>query len=344
MENINRQCLVVVLNWNGTIDTIECSRSLARNNINYDVLIIDNDSRTDQYEFLQDGLTDLSHNACWEVELSNSKLASEYEIKKGFAYSVNDVNFFLLKSSVNHGFARACNLGAKYAKEKKYEQVLFLNNDTVVEDDFFPYMLEALKTNDAVIPQIRYFHNKKIIWNCGGSISRFGKRDYLFANRSIEDVNLGEKNISITFSTGCALLFRTDYFIDIGMFSEKFFFGEEDIDLSLRLKSLKASVVCVPKSIIYHKVGASLTGDKTKLVRKAYIHYLNRFVNMKNHLGLLWYPWLMPSLMKVFMNVISINKLSLFKAMLFTFKLLVDSLKLNCVDRNKFESTINNGY
>ncbi len=99
------------------------------------------------------------------------------------------------------------------------------------------------------------------------------------------------------------MLMKTKFYINSGMFTEKFFFGEEDIDYALRLKKQQAKVACVPCSIIYHKVGSSLAGDMNKLTRKAFIHYVNRFINMKSHLGFIWYLWLIPAVAKMVLNL-----------------------------------------
>lgn len=343
MNTHMEKCLIILLNWNGSRDTLACCQSLLADAAGYDVLIIDNASTPEDYRALHEGLGQLllprkmTDDTCRE-------LLESYQVQEAHGWQHDEICFTLLRSDVNHGFARGCNLGVRYAQANQYPQVLLLNNDTEVEAGFLPPLQQALLRADAVIPQIRFFDRRQHIWNCGGSISRFGKRTYLYANQHVADTALDDQEIVITFATGCCLLLRTHYFVDIGLFSEAFFFGEEDIDLSLRMKKLGARMVCVPQSLIYHKVGASLAGDNTRLTRKAYIHYLNRFVNMKSHLGLLWYLWLVPSALKVFINTLRINKLSLTAGLRFTWRLLQDAFSLNAVSREKFEVTLKKGY
>ncbi|EIA0234641.1 glycosyltransferase, partial [Escherichia coli] len=301
-ENNNERLLIVVLNWNGAEVTLDCCKSLLElTSNNYDVLIIDNNSVRGDYIKLELGLKAYS---CDYFDIKGPQiyddLLCEYLIDEIKSYNfISEANFILMRSSINHGFARGCNLGAKYALKNNYENVLFLNNDTLVENDFLSPLLLSLKQADAVIPQIRYCHDKSMIWNCGGDISMFGSRKYFFANKKIQDVVFPSVVFPVTFATGCCILFRTDYFIKIGMFSEQFFFGEEDIELALRLKKKKSNVVCNTESIIYHKVGASIQGDPERILRKAYIHYLNRFINMKFFLGKIWYLWIIPSTLKI---------------------------------------------
>lgn len=341
MEN-KKKLLIILLNWNGSKDTLACCESIKGiegfNEDLVNLVIIDNDSNNDSYDYLCDGLEKLFGQP-QNITISNH-LFDDYKLTATKAYQ----NVYLFRSSLNHGFAKGCNLGAKYAEQNDFEYILFLNNDTVVEPDFLKPFLESIDNFDAVIPQIRYHHDKNLMWNCGGEISKFGSRKYYFAKENINKIVFPRDVFTVTFATGCCLLFKTNYFKDIGRFSEKFFFGEEDIELALRLKKNKARVVCNTHSIIYHKVGASIQGSPEKLLRKAYIHYLNRFVNMKLHLGVLWYLWLIPSIMKVIFNLIKINQLNFRDCYDFLRALISDSLSLTEVDKNKFESVLKDGF
>ncbi|MGU5537561.1 glycosyltransferase family 2 protein [Aeromonas caviae] len=335
--------LIVILNWNGSLDTVACCQSLVMDDgCNADILVIDNGSEDADYDFLKENIPGtIVIPSGYNDDTKVDALFLSRMITDKFNY---DTNIFLIRSSVNHGFAKGCNIGADYAALMGYEYVMFLNNDTVVEPGFLEQLIVYLDKAkaDVVIPQIRYFFDKTKIWNCGGKIDIFGRRKYHYSNQDFSEVQ--KKPFKISFATGCCILFRTDYFNKIGQFCEKFFFGEEDIDLSLRLLKLNARVYCVPASVIYHKVGASLVGDNDRLLNKAYIHYLNRFVNMKNHLHLIWWVWLLPSFFKVIVNVIKINKLDFINAIFFAMKLVCEARELDGVSKSKFEDIIINGY
>ncbi len=337
----NKSVLIVILNWNGAQDTIDCCSSLSVINddvIRREILIIDNNSSEDDFKFLKNGFSGLVDNSVG-VDGIKSLFFDKFNI---IEWSNLQNNVTLLRSSTNHGFAKGCNIGSVYAELIGHDFIMFLNNDTVVQVDFMGPLIEGMKNADAVIPQIRYFYDKCLIWNCGGEINRFGKRKYYYADQSASEVI--DKPFRVSFATGCCLVFKTSYFRSIGKFSENFFFGEEDIDLSLRLLKLKAKLYCIPASVIYHKVGASLNGNEERALNKSYIHYLNRLINMKVHLGLFWWLWLIPSVVKVFVNLHRINKIGFIRALSFIRCLLSDAIALNSVTKNKFESTINNGF
>jgi GT2 family glycosyltransferase len=158
--------------------------------------------------------------------------------------------------------------------------------------DFLTKMVEQLMTDpfpDAVIPQIRYYHDKDKIWNCGGRLF-FGFRKYYYSGKSYRKLP-AKRYLRITFATGCALLFNPDI---IGLLTERFFFGEEDIDFSYRLMKQNKRMICALDAVIYHKVGQSFNSCSKNVNKGAiFIYYLNRFVNMKiqfNNL-LIWNIW-----------------------------------------------------
>ena len=48
---MNSKVSIVILNWNGWQDTIECLESIYQNEyLNYEIIIVDNDSKDDSIE------------------------------------------------------------------------------------------------------------------------------------------------------------------------------------------------------------------------------------------------------------------------------------------------------
>lgn len=344
---MNERILVILLNWNGSKLTLDCCESLSKVvHQDTDVLIIDNCSASDSFDMLYNGLVNLSlAKSSLTSNEAIDTLTNDYNISRLEKFTFNNhMQMFLAKSSINHGFSRGCNFGALLAQAMEYSHILLLNNDTVVEPDFLNKLFIHELNADLLIPQIRYFEPSTMIWNCGGKLSRFGKREYFFANETASESRLPSEPFVITFATGCCMLAKTSFYISSGMFTEDFFFGEEDIDYALRLQKINARVICVPDSIIYHKVGASLAGDLTKLRRKAHIHYLNRFINMKKHLGLVWCLWLIPAILKMIINMKKVYKLSALDNIVFCLKVIKASFLKNKVEKYYFEKIMMHGY
>ena len=347
MNALKTDTLIVLLNWNGSSLTIDCCKSLLKlDDKSHDILVIDNHSAQSDFEPLQDFLINNSKFVSKQQPLTTHKnLFDTYEIESIVTYTFdNNVNIILVRSLTNHGFSRGCNFGALFAESLSYKYLMFLNNDTIVEPDFLSILKKFQSKYDIVIPQIRYFHPASVIWNCGGEINAFGRRKYFYANEEHSKAEVPVKPFTISFATGCCMFMETTFYIESGMFTEDYFFGEEDVDFALRLKKREAKIACIPHALIYHKVGASLAGDLTKLRRKAFIHYLNRFINMKKHLGLLWMFWILPAILKMVVNLRTIYKLPFLKILSFIWRIVFSSCKMNKVDKNYFESVMKNGY
>lgn len=245
---------IIILNWNGADDTLACLESLSQAEGNFRAYVVDNGSSDDS----------LQRIGAW-LE----------------AHATFDGRLVALDK--NYGFARGNNKGIAVARNDNPDSYLLLNNDTEVKTDFLAALqrFSVAHPNYRVLtPQINYFYDKHKVWNCGGKLC-FGFRKYYYAGQP--DSTIKEKtHISISFVTGCALFFYPELLDDEDrLLTERFFFGEEDFELSLRLQAQGVKMACVLDSLIYHKVGATV--GKTQGVSKYYMHYLNRFIDVRLH-------------------------------------------------------------
>ncbi len=271
---------IILLNWNGWEDTIECVKSLYKlSNVSFSVLVVDNGSSNDSVSQIDKFL---------EEEKLHVISVNEGEL---LDVSLKDRDFVFYKLRENYGFAKGNNMGLKLLKKQHIEYFWILNNDTVVEPDSVTILKDFMEHHPdyvACTPQIRYFTPSNRIWNCGGKLF-FGFRKYFYDNE--ENVVFKKIFFDISFITGCALFVCSQILNKNGeLFTERFFFGEEDFEFSLRMMQEKKKIACCPRSVIYHKVSAS-TQNRPKLAN-IYIYYLNRFINIRQHFSmpkfLLW--------------------------------------------------------
>jgi len=273
---------IIILNWNGTNDTIACLKSLKENKYaNYKIIIVDNGSDPESIS----GLIHWCENNFSQIvfyDKNQAESGGKDEDEKLLENTKSSDRLVFVKNNENLGFAAGNNVALRYIQKRNSEYAMLLNNDTIVEKNALSILMRFLITHKeytAVTPQIRYFEPNNIIWNCGGKITWFGNRKYYYAGKHISNVSR-KSSKRITFITGCALLFKPQI---TGILTEKFFFGEEDFEFSMRQKRLKNNMACIFPSIIYHKVSASADKLRGNILGSVYLHYLSRLIDNKHY-------------------------------------------------------------
>lgn len=341
--NLKNKILSMILSWNGADDTIECVKSLLNSespsDCTHNMLLFDNNSNASALneiiKYLEGSFKHLNR------ELVNFNGKTEcVEV-----YEFSNKLLYLYMNDENIGFAKACNKGVNLSQLLGYSHSILLNNDTIVENDAVDKLWQGFKESnfDIVIPQIRYWNRKDIIWNCGGRVNKLGRVNYYYGGKSVREVSIGG-NFQVDFATGCCMLFSNDFFLKIGGFTEKYFFGEEDVELSFRLRKLNKLSGCVSSSIIYHKVGASIQGNLQTLSRKAYIHYLNRLLNLKDQMPIiLWHCVKNAMFIGISFTLFNKYKLGFYEIFNFILALNVDSNNRINVDKLFFHTIMKKG-
>ncbi len=278
-----KQVYIIILNWNGAHDTIECLDSLLKiQHDNYQLILVDNKSEDDNFKELNDWCIKNIANVFYYSQ-TTALLGGDPEVEHQLDLMDSKSKLLIIRNDDNLGFAAGNNVALNYVLTKKEDSYsLVLNNDTVVEPDFLIKLSDFMDSNQeyvACTPQMRLFEPKTLIWNCGGKITWFGNRKYFYAGEHYERVpQSGTQDIG--FITGCALFFQPQR---TGIFTEKFFFGEEDFEFSLRLKREKKKIACVFDSVLYHKVGGSIAKhDNPKVLNRTFMFYSSRLINQKD--------------------------------------------------------------
>lgn len=266
---------IILLNWNGADDTIECLRSLdAMPDRDFFVIVADNGSTNDSVALIDRYLKD---------EWNGASLTIAQGSEQTFPSAIAPATCILYTLNENYGFASGNNRAVALAGKCSPDYFLLLNNDTVAEPDFLTRLVNYIEENPryiALTPLICYFDDKELIWNCGGAL-KWGFRKYYYARRRITDLPDSEA-FDIQFITGCALFFKARLVDSAPLLTERFFHGEEDFDFSCRMKEHGKKMACVLTSRIYHKVSVSLSGMDN--LGKIYIYYLNRMINMRTRM------------------------------------------------------------
>lgn len=252
---------VVLLNWNGWQDTIQCLESLDQiYYLNTDVVVVDNNSADDSVSRLV--------SWCQRVKLP----LREAVVPRGYrgaaavpawgetARSGTIRRLTLLRLEENAGFCEGNNIGLAQAAADGSDFLLVLNNDTLVASDFLEPMVEAALSDRSVGligGVICYAERPEIIWFAGGDFDRYLEATRRLDGATIADAKLPEV-IESDWISGCMMMISVDVYREIGGFDERFFIWSEEWDYSLRVRKSGRRLVVSGRSRIYHKVGRSL--------------------------------------------------------------------------------------
>jgi GT2 family glycosyltransferase len=276
MEVDTPRVSIIILNWNGWKDTIECLESLYRISYpNYDVIVIDNGSRDGSIEsILNYAKGDLSVNSKFFKFSTNGKPIKTWKCTKeeadrgnqpgkDFTALPSNRRMTIVENDKNYGFAEGCNIGITYAfKALDPEYILLLNNDIVVHEDFLSELIAIARRDETIGfagPMIYYydFQGKSDVINAAGMRLNLWKGNHI--NDGLFEVDRGQYNRvkDVDYVEGSCMLVQSNALNEIGLLNAKYFAYWEETDLCRR--GLRAGYRCVfvPKSKIWHKVSAS---------------------------------------------------------------------------------------
>ena len=285
---MNLNIAVIILNWNGWKDTIECLESLHQiNYLNYNVIVVDNASSDDSLKKIRQyckGEIEIE-SAFFKYSKRNKPLEIiEHTIEESEDIECNSTGMTLIKSDLNYGFAEGNNIGIRHALNTlNSDYILLLNNDTVVDANFLEELIKVSQSCDNigfVSPKTYYydFNNKRDVINfAGGSLNMIKGQSQSIGVDEVDNGQYDEIR-TVEYGEGSCLLVKREVLEKIGLFDTKYFAYWEEADLCIRGYKAGYKSVYVPKAKIWHKVSAS-TDDATKL----YYYTRNKFWFMQKY-------------------------------------------------------------
>jgi GT2 family glycosyltransferase len=220
---------VVVVNWNGRQVLEDCLRSLVESGYPaLRLILVDNASRDTSVAYVRRRFP--------QVEV--------------------------LTAAANLRWAGGNNLAlARLADEGwPQEQVLLLNNDTIVPAGSLERLTAALRDDLsawAATPRILYADDPSRVWYDGGRIGAWSGWVRHAGIRQLAG-RLAATNRYVDYGTGCALLLGRRALRACGLLDTAYYFYGEDADYCLRLRAGGGRILHVPRAIVLHKVSLSL--------------------------------------------------------------------------------------
>jgi GT2 family glycosyltransferase len=254
---------VVILNYNGRKHLETFLPSVVKFSKPFNIILADNASKDDSISYVESRFP--------EIEIIRNKR--------------------------NDGFAKGYNDALDQLKGR-FEFYLLLNSDVEVTENWIEPLLSAFKDKNiaACQPKILSYLDKTKFEHAGAAGGFIDENYFPFCRGRIfeeTEANIGQYDfpMEITWTSGAAMLIRSDLFHEVDGFDERFFAHMEEIDLCLRLGRKGYKFHCIPASVVYHLGGGTLPYNSAN---KVYLNFRNNlFMLVKNHPG-----WLFPKLFK----------------------------------------------
>ena len=220
---------IIILNWNGCRDTIECLESVFKLDYdNFKVIVVDNGSIDDSVSI----------------------------IRKTYPQVI------LLEKEENLGYVGGNNVAIRYAIKEGADYVWLLNNDTVVEADTLNKIVRLSERSDSigiVSPVIHYYHKPWEAQSYGGYFDFKNFTLIPIQNKNFWLSDRARINVSIW---GTAMLIKRSVIEKVGLLNKKYFAYAEDEEYSLRVNRVGYRNLVDIESKVFHKESGSTGGNK----------------------------------------------------------------------------------
>ncbi len=247
---------IIILNWNGLKDTLECLDSLKRISYpNFETIVFDNGSdNADEKVAILDRFGSLVH---------------------------------VMGSDRNLGYS-GVNVAIGYAlKKSSPDYFLLLDNDTVVDKNFLDELVQVMTTDSQIgaVTAVVYSYDKpdqiqqslsaRVNFWIGDVIGMDWVTRFFKIRPTIKD-NLPREVKQTGF---WCILFKRECIEKVGLIDRTYFFTWDGPDYCERLRRAGYKIVYAPKAKIWHKWRTANKIDG----RTEYYHPRNRFKFMKQY-------------------------------------------------------------
>jgi len=288
---------VIILNWNGWRDTIECLESLYE--VSYEpmfITVVDNGSTDGSIQRLRDycqGGVEIQSRIFRFKSGTQPVSIVEYareeaERKSQRATRDTDVRqkrkVTLIRNERNYGFAEGSNIGMRYvlaAVDPEY--ILLLNNDTVVDPLFLTELVRVGESDNRIGilgPKIFFYDfdgRSDVIWYSGGRINAW--REWVFSHIGIFEEDRGQHDsiAETDWCTGAAFILKREL-AEKSLLNPVYPFGTEDVEYCINARKSGYRVMYVPSARVWHKVGVSRDkiGGRIRRDSAGYMYFIRQ--------------------------------------------------------------------
>ncbi|RJF47246.1 glycosyltransferase family 2 protein [Pediococcus acidilactici] len=260
---------IVILNFNNYMQTIECIKNVKeKSNLNYRIVIVDNNSSDGSFE-----------------KLTRQK---------------KELDFDLLQTDVNGGFAFGNNVGIDYAISIGSKYICVMNNDITLEKDVFQDLIDFYESHPksgVIGPAI--LNEEKVVSFSGAKFNFGTGKATRFFEGSDYSLIAKKKPIKTDYVLGAFMFFSANVFLTIGKIPEEYFLDFEETEWGWKISKNGLNNYCLPYVYVTHAESSTIN-NITDL--GYYFMHRNRILferrNAKLSHKIIFYPYVLLALFK----------------------------------------------
>ncbi|MDD3687273.1 MAG: glycosyltransferase family 2 protein [Bacteroidales bacterium] len=226
--NPSPKILISLVNWYKYDDTINCVRSIGElDYLNYEIVIVDNDSPNDSFTKLKEVLPSLH----------------------------------ITKSLENNGYAAGHKINVDYAIKNNFDAIWILNSDVKLRKNTLSELVKAWQEKgNHLFGSVTLSQENPDIVDFGGGIDPTeNSKEYIYNNfKGVSYESLPQPNIrSVQAVEGSSLFIPKDIIIKHGFMRLDFFMYAEECDYAHHLRKFRVNTYIVNSSVIIHNSASS---------------------------------------------------------------------------------------
>lgn len=234
---------IIIPVYGNVVMTLNCIKSIVESNpkTEYEIIVI-NDASKDQTDYILK------------------------KIKK----------IIYIKNETNKGYILSVNKASDYSIGK---YLLFLNNDTVVLNNWLDALVERIKLSpDYGIIGSKLIYPNGTLQEAGAILYKDGKA-HNYGNTDNPYSFEYEYSREVDYCSGASMLIKKELFFNVGKLSEYLVPAYyDDVDLALKIKQNGYKTIYEPKSMLYHNEGSTHGKDLSSGIKKYQVINHNKFV------------------------------------------------------------------
>ncbi len=261
---------IILLNWNGWEDTIECLESLFRSQYpRFRIVVCDNLSSDGSMEKIKAW----ANGSLSPKDRLNSQLKPyvdppvekpvsfvEYDREKADIGGDPDDKkspLILIQNGANNGFSAGNNVGIRYAMSRNADYIWLLNNDTVVTPTTMKELVYRMQTGEhtGLAGAMIYYAEKPSVTQAygGGKLMPLIGTDHFVTAPA-----------DLHYISGTSMFIKREVIEQIGLLDDGYFFYWEDVDYSRRALDNGWQLAVASNAMVYHKFSASVGGQSLR--------------------------------------------------------------------------------